>query len=611
MHCRSADPCPRLPVRSAPATGESIQGYLLRLAEANGYRLPWLLRQAAIPPTYATTPFDAGVAPRVLGAGAGAIAAAAAWPVPNRRGLVDMGGHHLPAALLLPGRKRICPACLSGDGIARQFWQLLPAVACVEHESLLMDECPACHRLLDFRDVPLAGCRCGWRSGNDPPRQASSPVLRVTAFLHRAARAEEPRQGEAPIVGLGAAMRLTWLVAGAGEEDGWRASHMSKPSVAGTAALVGAAAPVLLQWPDGLHQWLADRRRDVEGRVGLRAEFGAWSARLSNVLRFPGCEAVAQEARCWLARDWGRRTLKPSSFLASRDPQSSPLTLRETADRLGVAPATITRMIADGRLVADSRAMGSRTMRRIRPEEVDRVAVATAAMLDARSASEIVGVSEAMIERLGRAGVLRAEAVSVGGRRTMRYGRPTLEALAGRLARVAAEGGSPADPVRLVDLPARRQVSTLTVLGRVLGGELRCFHVPAPGDGRLLAAFAVSSEEALLSPGRGVGGVSVREAAKAIGVNVRMVPILVAHGCLSAVPERSGRPGIDKRGVVSASVRSFPRLFVMTSEIARSRGTSTRAAISALLAAGTRPVVMADSARGISAVWRREDAQVE
>jgi hypothetical protein len=579
------------------------------LAEANGYRLPWLLRQAAIPPTFATMPFDADVASRVLGAGADTIAAAAFWPVPDRRGLVGMGGHHLPAALVLPARKRICPACLAGDGIARQFWQLLPAVACAEHGSLLMDECPACHRPFDFRDVPLAGCRCGWRSANAPLREASSPIVRVTAFLHRVARAEEAREGEAPVVGIGAAMRLTWLAAGAGEEDGWRALHMSKPSVAGTAALVGAAAPVLLQWPDGLHQWLADRRRDVEGRIGMRAEFGAWSARLSNVLRVPGCEAVAEEARCWLARDWGRRTLKPSSFLARRDTESTPLTMREAADRLGVAPVAITRMIADGRLDADSRAMGRRTMRRIRPEEVERAVEAAAAMLDARSASKVVGISEGMIERLGRAGVLRAEAVSVGGRRTMRYGRPTLEAFAGRLAGVATEGGGPADPVRLTDLPARRQVSTLTVLNRVLEGDLRCFRVPAPGDERILAAFAVSAEDALLAPGRETGGISVREAAKAIGVNVRMVPILVAHGCLSAVPERSGRRGVDKRGVASASVKSFPRCYVMTSEIARSRGTSTRAAISALLSAGMRPVVVADSARGISAVWRREDVR--
>ena len=167
------------------------------------------------------------------------------------------------------------------------------------------------------------------------------------------------------------------------------------------------------------------------------------------------------------------------------------------------------------------------TMRRIRPEEVDRAVEAAAAMLDARSASKVVGISEGMIERLGRAGVLRAEAVSVGGRRTMRYGRPTLEAFAARLAGVATEGGGPADPVRLTDLAARRQVSTLTVLDRVLEGDLRCFRVPADGDGRILAAFAVSAEEALLAPGREIGGVSVREAAKAIGVNVRMVPILV------------------------------------------------------------------------------------
>lgn len=41
----------------------------------------------------------------------------------------------------------------------------------------------------------------------------------------------------------------------------------------------------------------------------------------------------------------------------------------------------------------------------------------------------------------------------------------------------------------------------------------------------------------LLSPGRELGEVSVGEAAKSLGVNVRMVPILLSHGCLSATPD--------------------------------------------------------------------------
>ena len=611
MHSRSGESCVRLPVRAAPAVGESLQGYLLRLAEANGYRVPWIMRCASIPRTYASTPFDLGLTSLVFDTPADAIFNAACWPVPGRPGLRRLGGQNVPAALVFATRKRVCPACVSSDAIVRQIWQVIPVVACPKHGSLLVDECPACVRPLNFLDVPIGGCRCGWRI--DAARQpvASSAAICVAAFLHRAAGGEEPRHGEAPVIGLEAAARLVWLIAGPEEDGRWRSVHMSKPSVVTTAALLEAAAPVLLDWPAGLHQWLAERRRDVSGRVGLSAEFGTWYGRLSNVLRVPGCEAVAEETRSWLLRRWGRRTLKHSSFLAASDCTDAPMTIREAATRLTVSPTTVTRMIADGRLRGNSRPMGRRTQRRILQSEVERGLQESLATLDAQSISNRIGLSVAMVARLRRKGLLRAKAVSVGGKKAFRYEEAAIGELTARLAEVAIVGRRPDIPLRLTDLPARRQVQTVSALDRVLAGTLRCFHAPNSEDARLLASYVVSAEDLIVPQAASEnGGMSVREAAKVIGVSVRMIPVLVNCGCISAITKLApGKAAIARRGVSSASLRSFRITFTMTSEIAKSRGTNTRAAMSELRARGVQPLIAPDLARGISAVWKRSDVE--
>jgi hypothetical protein len=74
--------------------------------------------------------------------------------------------------------------------------------------------------------------------------------------------------------------------------------------------LLKEAAPILLNWPIGLHEWLSARKQPHDYRTGIRAEFGPWLGRLTRVLRAEGCEAIADEVRAWLALYWGARNIE-------------------------------------------------------------------------------------------------------------------------------------------------------------------------------------------------------------------------------------------------------------------------------------------------------------
>jgi hypothetical protein len=62
---------------------------------------------------------------------------------------------------------------------------------------------------------------------------------------------------------------------------------MSKPRVRVTIGPVEAAAPVLLEWPNGLHAWLDRRPRAQTQNTGVRATFGPVFHRLLTSLRGP------------------------------------------------------------------------------------------------------------------------------------------------------------------------------------------------------------------------------------------------------------------------------------------------------------------------------------
>lgn len=153
--------------------GESLPGYLLRVAESNSYQgIRDLLRQATIKSTRQTRvqvlklyADEAGLAHlgRMTVGDPQHLTRFAAQPLSdvtaNTPGeALYMQQRRVDIDALLPLRAAVCPRCLLDYGYAREEWDLAPVTVCVEHESLLVDQCTSCNAPITWDRPYLFHC---------------------------------------------------------------------------------------------------------------------------------------------------------------------------------------------------------------------------------------------------------------------------------------------------------------------------------------------------------------------------------------------------------------------------------------------------------------------
>jgi hypothetical protein len=175
-----------LPIHS----GESLPGYLLRLAEGNGYpTIGELLRVADIGRSANLREVILNV--RGHGASLERLAAMAVGEPRHldayrleRLGLdaVFMEECRVSCDALLCDRVSYCPECLSENGFAREVWELAPVTVCTVHKLRMTDECHACGHPVTWRRSQLLACDACGSDYRAAPRDAVCPsVFEVAA----------------------------------------------------------------------------------------------------------------------------------------------------------------------------------------------------------------------------------------------------------------------------------------------------------------------------------------------------------------------------------------------------------------------------------------------
>lgn len=83
---------------------------------------------------------------------------------------------------LLPERAAFCPACLKDQGYVRDTWDLAPVTACVQHATVLIDECPTCQSPITWNRAALFHCpHCAADLRAAQPEGAGDDALAVVA----------------------------------------------------------------------------------------------------------------------------------------------------------------------------------------------------------------------------------------------------------------------------------------------------------------------------------------------------------------------------------------------------------------------------------------------
>lgn len=154
---------PSFPLRDTVRSGESGQGYVLRMATDNGLRgLPFVKSGLGRSRFHTLDADDASRISRWFGAPEGVLAEALGRTSTDTAsaGFAYAGQEIGRSYFLNRGHPRVCPHCLSQHGFCRSEWDFVLVVACSRHACYLEDKCGVCSRPLDWNRPSLMTCQC-------------------------------------------------------------------------------------------------------------------------------------------------------------------------------------------------------------------------------------------------------------------------------------------------------------------------------------------------------------------------------------------------------------------------------------------------------------------
>lgn len=160
-------------VRPRPEIGESLPGFLLRLANRNGISLRHLFDDLGFndrTPARATDFFtekrsleqveDALLLPR--GGLMDLMYPVLARSKNTHHPLgIDYLGRNIPHGLIHRDFSPFCPRCLEAEPYFQQEWEFLLNVNCEKHHCELVDTCPNCGLRQSWKRDQLLACQCG------------------------------------------------------------------------------------------------------------------------------------------------------------------------------------------------------------------------------------------------------------------------------------------------------------------------------------------------------------------------------------------------------------------------------------------------------------------
>ncbi|MFN7928348.1 MAG: TniQ family protein [Blastocatellia bacterium] len=163
-----SSPAARFLVIPHLAPDETLMGYLLRLAEDNGYAG---IKEIEAALHWTIEPTEGRVSSRCCPDLSG-LAQATGYDEARFQRIcyqddgqwVTLGVARIPVRYIKFKYPKFCPACLAESPHHRWYWDLAHVTVCLKHQLLLMDRCPMCRKRLywDRTSLTICACGCDW-----------------------------------------------------------------------------------------------------------------------------------------------------------------------------------------------------------------------------------------------------------------------------------------------------------------------------------------------------------------------------------------------------------------------------------------------------------------
>lgn len=567
----------RLPLNViAPADGESLLGYVRRLAAANAYAdggeflavighrydrafvesLPAFEASLDLPPGALTA-----LAPAV-----------AAEPVRQRR---FERLHTAP----------VCPSCVAEGRPHARAWRHAFVTACTEHEVLLQDHCPRCGQMLGVQTGGFHACACGHTLGDlpaasaDPIDVALSALIAGTPQRHRAllpAPLDERTPSDIGAFLFALASRSRAPATG-------KAGKSPQPrTMAETHAFLAPVRRMLSDWPAGFDAEIRARLAAADPTLpSAPARLGRWYqvvAGFKAEAYAPFRERLAQViAETFEGPYVGALTRRDAA-----SDGSAWVSATAAARALEVRVERLVKAVADGEVVGDLRHSGLGHRHCTVPRKVvDVLAVARRRYLDGRAATRRLGISRRQFRHLVDAGIVVEHPAAArppltdGG-----FDADALDELRHAIARRAH--WREVDPIAFRDIDLRRTTdrgALLRVLRAIAEGTIAALSAPAdaPLGDYLFDATAI---DAAIARARRRDGLTGHQVAAILGCKPQVVAHWARLGLIEA--ERSANPRGDTLDITADALAAFQSRYVPVALLARRKRTSTKALLEAL-----------------------------
>src|ERR1044072_4051763 len=178
-----------------PKEDESFLGYIIRLAQQNGYERPgWIMslanvRNSSLSPFHSFMPTSSEafqLLTKLSGSTADKFALLIYQSQGSRsRNIYLFFGSPVHRSFIRTSHPKVCPECLCEMSYCRRVWEYALITVCPIHECMLVDECPRCKRYVRWsrKEVSKCPCKVDWREA--PTSSVQYYELKLAQTIYR------------------------------------------------------------------------------------------------------------------------------------------------------------------------------------------------------------------------------------------------------------------------------------------------------------------------------------------------------------------------------------------------------------------------------------------
>jgi hypothetical protein len=537
-------------VRPDPEPDESLSGFVLRLAEANGYDRPSDLfgvphgTTSNLNGRYMSKSTAEAVA-GLAGLEPDSLVSKAYTGCSERAGRATFYGVELSSSQISAARPKLCPDCLLSRPILQAAWDLALWVVCPYHGCYLINRCQFCGSPIEWERSGVALCHhCGSPltsvSGETAEEVAVELSLQMATLVPVLPR-EMRRSKFAEQLRDLSIRSLVDLVKFLGSPP--RAKRSSRRKVTPTQArsVFKNAAEVLDAWPEGYHRFVEQWEL---------FDPAAFRLALAQELSDPALLFLREEYRSYIHHNRERRALAISlERITPELREQQYVSVSRASEETGIGYWTILRMLPSAEV--RSRNGNKQAIRFVRRSDLSELA-------SSHDVAKWCSPGQALSRYLGPLRPRRQKAlVEAGYITTKKLGSrqyfeiASLETLIARLeARARSSDGRFDDPVSLGNFPTSSKVCGICAIRLALEASLQVIEEWPRSIG--LFRFAVSARalkaamESTTSAHFTLAG-----AARFLSTDVAVVTGLLQHGLLEHEKVAGGGLRISEQALSS------------------------------------------------------------